>query len=394
VDTPQLCTGGVWANANITGPAGFDPKKLIHVALAHRRLWFVEKDTGSAWFLPTDQIAGAVTRFGVGEVFPRSGFLQAINTWATESGDGMNDNTVFVSSEGDIAVFTGFDPEATIGEPGAYTLVGTYRIGSTFCRRCLLKYGSDLWILCEDGVFPLSVILSQSKMVMSGAVSNIIMMGLSDDVTLYSKNFGWEMSMSSRHQLVITNVPTTNAPNKQWVMNQVTNAWTTFQGYDAVTFGILEDEVFFGTEDGRVQHAWTGNMDNFSSIEGGGVPIIATVQQAYNYFGQPALQKRWVFMRPIFNAAGLPSVQASVSTDFVIFPVLANPPLPPVQQPTGQWNKSKWNQARWAGGLLNIHNWYSVTALGYCAAAILVIQSTSDTFWIATDFVMETGGVL
>jgi hypothetical protein len=333
-----------------------------------------------------------VVRFGVGEVFPRSGFLQAIGTWATESGDGMNDNTVFVSSEGDIAVFAGFDPEAALDQPGAYTLVGTYRIGSTFSRRCLLKYGSDLLIICEDGVFPLSVILSQSKMVMAGAISNIIMMGLSDDVTLYSKNFGWEMAMSSRYQFIVTNVPASNLPNKQWVMNQVTNAWTTFQGYDAVTFGVLEEEIYFGTEDGRVQHAWAGNTDNFSSTEPG-LPITATVQQAYNYFGQPALQKRWVLMRPIFNASGFPSVRASVSTDFSLVPNVYIPQAPATQS-FGVWNQGKWNQALWAGGLQNIRNWYSVTALGYCAAAVLGIQSSVDTFWIATDFVMETGGVL
>jgi hypothetical protein len=366
---------------------------MIHIALAHRRLWFVEKNTGSAWFLPVDQIGGDVLRFGVGEVFPRGGFLQAIGTWATEAGDGMQDNTVFVSSEGDIAVFTGFDPEATLGDTGSYTLAGTYHIGSTYCRRCLLKYGSDLWVLCEDGVFPLSVVLSQSKVLMSGAVSNIIMMALSDDVTAFSKNFGWEMVMSNRYQLVMVNVPTTNAPNKQWVMNQVTNAWTTFQGYDAATFGILEDEIYFGTSDGRVQHAWAGNTDNFSATDGG-QSIIGYAQQAYNYFGQPSLQKRWTLMRPVFNASGIPGVRASVSTDFVYAPTSTVTPPSYTQQPAGQWNVGLWNQARWAGGLQNIRNWYSVNALGYCAAAVLVIQCTFDTFWIATDFVMETGGVL
>jgi hypothetical protein len=392
-DTPQLCTNGVWANANITGPAGFDPKNLIHVKSVHRRLWFVEKNTGNAWFLPTDQVAGAVTMFGVGEVFPRAGFLQAISTWATEGGDGMHDNTVFVSSEGDVAIFTGFDPEATLGDTGSYTLAGTYSIGSTFSRRCLLKYGSDLWILCEDGVFPLSEILSQSKMLMSGAVSNIIMMGLSDDVTKHSKNFGWEMLMSSRNQLVITNVPIVNSPNKQWVMNQVTNAWTTFQGYDAVTFGIREEELYFGTDDGRVLHCWTGDTDNFSDVDIG-TSILATCQQAYNYFGQPALQKRWVMMRPIFNSTGYPSVRATVSTDFTLSPTLINPPLVEMRTPPGKWGRGKWNTAKWAGGFQNIRNWYSVTALGYSAAAVIVLQSSSETIWIATDFVMETGGVL
>jgi hypothetical protein len=124
------------------------------------------------------------------------------------------------------------------------------------------------------------------------------------------------------------------------------------------------------------------------------MPVTATVQQAYNYFGQPALQKRWVMMRPIFNAAGLPAVRATVSTDFSVSPLLSYPPLSQTLQPSGVWNSSNWNQARWAGGLQNIRNWYSVAALGYCAAAVLVIRCNSDTFWIATDFVMETGGVL
>ena len=392
VDTPLSYDGTAWTalaiTANATDYPNFDPKNFINVALSHRRLWFVQKDTGDAWYLPVDQIQVEVKRFGVGEVFPRGGFLQAIGTWATESGSGMVDNTVFVSSEGDIALFSGYDPDDII----TFQLAGTYQIGATFNRRCLLKYGSDLWVLCEDGVFPLSGLLGQSKVLMAGAVTDIIQLRLSDDVTSFSKNFGWEMTVVNRHQLIMLNVPVTGAPNKQWVMNQVTQAWTTFEGMDAVCLGLLNNEPYYGGL-GYVNQAWYGNLDNYTEASGG-TSIVASCQQAYNYFGQPAQQKRWTMLRPIFNAGGVPGVVIGLNVNFNITPVTVAAPPSYAQAPGSEWGVALWDSGLWGGGLQNISNWYSANAIGFAAAPFLKVQASFDTFWIATDFVSEQGGVL
>ncbi len=391
-DNPQYYNGTIWQDVSFDAVSGLDPTKFINIALVHRRLWFVEKDTGDAWYMPIDQISGTPVRFGVGEVFPRGGFLQAVNTWATTSGSGLQDNTVFVSSEGDVAVFTGFDPDATVGTEGAYTLAATYRIGATFCRRCTVKYSSDLWILCEDGIFPMSGILSQSTVLMAGAVTNIIQLSVSDDITAFHENFGWEMFVSNRNQFALLNVPVTNLPARQWVMNQVTNKWTQFTGYDAFTFGVLNNDPYFGG-DGVVQKAWDGDLDNYTSADGG-KSVSAFCQQAYNSFGQPALQKRWTMIRPIFNSLGFPGVTVGMNTNYNISSAGIAPPPSYIQQPAALWDDSLWDVGTWGGGLQNIGNWYSANQLGYAGSIVLQTQSAFEMYWIASDFISETGSVL
>lgn len=391
-DTPLYYDGTAWAalaiTANATDYPNFDPKDFINVVISHRRLWFVQKDSGDAWYLPVDQIQGEVSRFGVGEVFPRGGYLQAINTWSTESGGGMVDNTVFVSSEGDVALFSGYDPDDII----TFQLAGTYQIGATFNRRCLVKYGSDLWLLCEDGIYPMSALLSQSKVLMAGAVTDIIQLRLSEDVTAYNKNFGWEMMVVNRHQLVMLNVPVSGEGNRQYVMNQVTHAWTQFKGYDARCFGLLNNEPYYGGV-GKVYQAWYGNLDNFTAADGGD-SITGYCQQAFSPFGPPGLQKRWTMIRPVFNAAGYPGVNISVNTDYELDAgTLAEPPAY-VQGAGSVWDTAVWDGGKWGGGLVNAHNWYSVDRVGFCASPIMKMQSSFDTFWITTDVVSEKGGVL
>lgn len=390
VDTPQFYDGTVWAPLVITsGDAGFDPKKFIHVTLAHRRLWFVVKDSGDSYYLDTDTIQGAATRFGVGELFPRGGFLQAIGTWSTESGSGMHDNTVFVSSEGDIAVFSGYDPQSI----DTFTLAGTYRVGATFNRRCLRKYQSDLLLLSEDGVFGMSSILAQSKVLMATALSAIIQLRLSQDVTDFGALFGWEMLAVNRHQLLVINSPRA-APDsaRQYVMNQITEAWCTFSGYPALCWGLLDNECYFGTP-GAVMKGWSGNLDNLMPDVGGNT-IVANCQQAYNYFGQSPLQKRWTMIRPSLTASGFPGMRASINVDFAITPTTEGQLTPIAQGADSQWDQAVWDDDVWSGGLQNIHNWYSVDKLGFCASTLLSAQSSFDTFWISTDFVFEQGAVL
>jgi len=392
VDPPQVYNGTVWAALTITFPTEFPDMKaesFINVAIAHRRLWFVQVDSGDAWYLPVDLIQGAVARFGVGEVFPRGGFLQAIGTWATESGGGMKENTVFVSSQGDVAIFAGYDPDTV----DLFNLAGVYRVGATFSRRCLQKYESDLLVLCEDGIQPLSNILSQTKVLMSGAITDIIQLRISTDVTAYAKEFGWQMLVVNRHQLVILNVPVVGQPHTQYVMNQITNAWCQFTGYDAVCWGQYAEEPYFGTELGTVMRAWHGNSDGATETAVG-EPIYAYCQQAYSFFGNAAFQKRWTLMRPVFNAMGFPGLRVSVSVDFSLSDPIPGDPTAPTQQLGAIWNGSYWDEGFWVGGLQNLHNWYSVNQLGYCAATYLKCASNFDIFWISTDFVYEQGGVL
>jgi hypothetical protein len=160
-DLPQKYNGTVWTNQTMTPEAGetLNIRDLISVTTSHRRLWYVEKNSGNAWYLDVDAIEGVLTRFGVGEVFKQGGSLREIITWSMDSGDGMRDQTIFISSMGDVAVFQGYDPD----DLANWNLVGVYKCGAPVGQRCAIKYASDVLILSEDGVLPLTSVESYSR---------------------------------------------------------------------------------------------------------------------------------------------------------------------------------------------------------------------------------------
>jgi hypothetical protein len=390
-DLPIKYDGTTWSLAALTVRVGetLNLRDLIHVAHIHRRLWFVEKGSGNAWYLPIDQIEGELSRFGVGEVFRDGGFLQAIDSWSTDSGTGMQERTVFVGSQGNVAVFDGFDPDVA----GEFTLSGVYKIGSPVGRRCTRKYGSDLLILCEDGVIALSSVLAQSRVLLAPPLSDIVQQRLSEDIGLYKPNFGWEMVLYNRYQFLIVNIPM-DAQRKQYVMNSVTSAWCEFVGYDALCWERLDEEPYFGGPT-YVGRAWYGYLDDFDMELNKGTAIEAQCLQAFNYFGSPSIQKHWTMARPIFNAAAAPAVQAVMNTDFDMDDDQPTPTAFVQEVNDAVWDTALWDEAPWPSiTLQSFTEWFSLNDVGFAGALYLKTATSADTFWVATDFNYESGGIL
>lgn len=386
-DTPQKYTAGVWTNCVLTSlDLAFDPKKLVHVVVMHRRLWFTERDSTNIWYLPVDQIEGACELFPVGAVFPQGGYLQVAIPWSVDTGVGMDDMSVFISSKGDIAVYQGIDPDTGTD----FTLVGTYTIGGTVGRRCATKFGSDVAILSETGVVLLTSILSQSKMLMQPPLTDMIQHILSDDVNLYATKFGWELFPVQRFNQLYINVPAAST-NRQYVQNTITNAWTQFSGYEAECWVKMQEEAFFGST-GYVAHAWEGFVDD-PDAEGIGTSIAATCLQAFNYFDTPA-QKLWNMVRPVFTAAAEPSLAVNFNVDFEVdsdtpaAPIFVGPPV------GAQWDVAKWDEGIWTGGASSWRRWFSLNNIGFAGAIFLRTATVNDTNWVSTDFVFLSGNIL
>jgi len=388
-DLPQKYNGATWTNQTMTPEAGetLDIRNLISVTLSHRRLWYVEKNSGNAWYLDIDAIEGVLTRFGVGEVFKQGGSLREIITWSVDSGSGMRDQTIFISSMGDVVVYQGYDPD----DIANWNLSGVYRCGAPIGQRCAIKYGSDVLILCEDGVLPLTAILGQSKAILGEPLSNIIQLRLSGDISLFRPLFGWEMLLLDRHQMLIVNVPDP-AGQRQYVMNTVTDAWTQFTGYLGVCLEKFNEEFYYGATN-YVGAGWANDVDDMQA-NGNGLAINAKCLQAYSFFGSPALQKHWTLVRPIFNAVKRPLVFIGMNTDFDIednTPPLANLEA---QANVALWNVAIWDDDFWSTARQTYTDWFGLNDIGFAGAAYLRMQTSAETYWVSTDFVFESGGVL
>jgi hypothetical protein len=127
-----------------------------------------------------------------------------------------------------------------------------------------------------------------------------------------------------------------------------------------------------------------------------GANIVATAQQAYNYFESQGQLKRFTLVRPILQTDnGLPTVLCGISVDFETIPLTNQIAFNPLINQIGRWDVSTWDGPNWGGGLVTTKIWQGVHGLGFSGSVNLNVASQGIEFrWASTDYVMENGGVL
>lgn len=386
VDKLRLYDGTTWKaidNASTPAITGLATTSLVDTHVFKTRLWFVQKDSLSAWYLPAGQIAGALTELPLGQIFTRGGYLMAINTWTLDGGNGSDDYLVFASSEGEIAVYKGTDPASA----STFALVGCYYIGEPLGRRCMTKYGGDLLTVSQNGLLPLSKALQTASIDRRQALTAKIDQAFTDAAGLYVDNIGWQAIAFPQGSFVLVNIPVTNTGYfEQYVMNSISGAWCKFSGWNAYCWETYEKDLFFGGGN-KVAKVWTGNSDF-------GANIVCVAQQAYSYFGSVGRIKQWKLARPVLKVSNDVQIGVSLAVDF-------QSEDPSISQlfafrAGDKFDTAIWDSAVWGSGLESVKEWHTVFAKdGYAAGLRLQLASNTATVsWSATDFVYELGGVL
>lgn len=378
------------ANATVVGTytvfglTGVDSSNLANVNLFKNRLYYCEKDTLDFWYGGVDEISGALTRFPLGGVARNGGYLQAMGTWTLDAGYGVDDMAVFVTSMGEIIVYKGSNPS----DPTDWALVGVWQMGQTFSRRCFFKWGGDLLLLTQDGLVPLTAALQSSRLDPRVNLTDKIFYAVSQAATQYYDNFGWQINFFASENMLILNIPS-DYGMEQYVMHTITKSWARFTGIEAYCWEVSGDaDIHFGGN-GIVGDFYQATSDNGSNI-------VATCQQAYNYFDTRGQQKRFTLVRPILQTDnGLPTVLCGISTDFDTTPLTNQIAFNPSIVSTGLWDVSDWDEANWGGGLVTTKIWQGVTGLGYAGSVNLNVASQGiELHWASTDYVMERGSVI
>ena len=377
-DAPYTYDGTTWANPALTGVTA---TSLVNVNLHKNRLWAIETGTLKAWYLPVQSIAGAFQALDLSSFCNRGGYLMAMATWTVDAGYGVDDMAVFITSEGEVLVYRGTDPSSAT----TWALVGVWWIGSPVGRRCFVKYAGDVLIICEDGVYPLSGALQSSRVQPEVALSHKIQYAVSQAVSQYGSNFGWQLLPFPGANMLILNVPVQDGNNQeQYVMNTITKSWCQFSGWNANCWELYGNSPYFGGTN-YIGMAWSGTTDAGSAIN-------ANALQAFSYFGNRAQLKRWTMMRPIFMVTGSPSLYANVNVDFDTADTTAA--LANSSAAGALWDVALWDGATWSGSQI-LKDWQGATGIGYCAAPRVKIGAMNLTVqWMSTDLVMEPGAIL
>lgn len=368
-DTLRMYNGTIWSIPAITGlPGGLTTAAITNIHAQKRRLWYVLNNGAGggstvAAFMPTDAITGAIAgTLDLGANWTKGGYLVAIADWTVDGGNGPQDYMVFISSRGQVSIFSGVDPtDAT-----SWTLAGTFDLSPPVSLRCFLKVGSDVAIITQQGVLPLSQALPfEPSAERSVAITARIQNAMAQATSLGRDLFGWQLITFPPEQLVILNVPQVeNATQVQYVMNALTGAWCQFNGWNANCFEVFNNEFFYGGNNGDINKCFVGGSD-FAT------PILADMQCAYNYFDAPGRNKRMSMVQPFITAGETIAPAMSIDADFKIQPVSS-----PIQivQGGAVWDVATWDTSVWFGSVVQTIDWLSVNALGHALAVHLTLN--------------------
>lgn len=387
-DSVRNYDGSTWSTPSITNVTS---STLVHVVPHKSRLWFTQLDTTDLWYLGTSAISGAATKFPVGALLTKGGYIMACGTWSVDSGNGMDDMFVIWSSEGELLIYQGTDPSSST----TWALVGRYESGKPIGRRCMFPVGGDLALLTEDGVLPISTLMKADRAVASDkALTKRIRQAYVDAAQRARDSFGWQMISHPVKNMAIINVPATGAfPVYQFVMNTITGAWCRFSGMDAECWGHFDNEIYFGGTDGTVYKAETGGTDNGGVITGLCLP-------AYMHLSARGRLKHVKMVQPIYTTDVVaPGPNVTVAVDYEL----------PVETGSGvtasggffTWDVSEWDGPDiWFGYLVNA-DWSGTGNIGTVVSpyTTLVLDATdADTNYkyrlTGWGIVYEVGGIL
>jgi len=359
VDALRQWNGSAWSQPAITGlPGGFTTSDIINIYAQKQRLWYIYKNSTYVYFMPTQAIQGPVAGFqDFGALFSRGGYLIAMADWTIDGGNGPQDYAAFISSRGQVALYAGTDPtNATV-----WTLVGVFSIAPPIGYRCTYSIGSDVAIITQQGVLPISQVLPfDPSAERSVAITARIQNAMAQATTAGMNLFGWQLITFAPQQLSIVNVPQIeNNTQVQFVMNTLTGAWCDFNGWNANTFDIFNDNLYFGDNNGYVNQGYSGLAD-------GTTGVTLDMQCAFNWFDEPGKEKRMTMIQPLLTTQGTITPALSVDTDFATSTAqnVIN-----ISAAGVVWDGAIWDVSLWPSGATNFTQWLSVEAIGHAFAA-------------------------
>lgn len=391
VDKPKYYNGTTWiAVDGASSPAltGITTTLLANVNLFKNRLYFVEKNSLSFWYLAAGTIGGALTEYSLEALCRRGGYLMAMATWTIDGGSGQDDLAVFITSEGEAVIFQGTSPSSV----ATWALVGVYYLGRPIGRKCFEKFGGDVILLTEAGALPLSRALQSASIDRRIALTDKIESAFATAAKLYYTNTGWQPILYPAAQMLLINIPSASqTTSEQYAMNTITKAWTRFTGWNAMCFIVFNGLLYFGQTDG-VALAWSGR-DDFDAN------IVADAKTAFNYFGDEKTEKEMALWRPVLRVDGEVNFLVGLDVDYGDAGLLGNATYSVTDGAI--WSGALdafdyWDQGIWGTDLETRQEWQDVEVfMGRCyASKIQIATKQFQVEWVANDYVFNRGGIL
>jgi hypothetical protein len=333
----QLYDGSTWATTAITFTDGTTMPQLNYGWLFKNREFFLKNGTMDAYYLGVNAVSGAASLFPLGGVMKKGGSLLTGFSWSIESGDGLNDMCVFVSTEGEVAVYAGDDPSSA----STFALKGVYQIGKPLGKNAWIRAGGDVLVATVDGLTPISQVFQRDRQELS-LVS--VSRPIEDDwkKAANATGTGWTLKQWPEQNLVFVAFPNNAVvTDTTFVLNVLTGKWSTISNWQARCYETLQGGLFFGSTSGYVWQGDTSGTDN-------GLTFAATYLSQFvpaTQFGQRATA---TLAHMYFRAKTEPNVRLFARADFDKTTPTFNTVSTGNTQ-SSEWDVGLWDTAIWDG---------------------------------------------
>ncbi|AUX76791.1 hypothetical protein CO656_04985 [Sinorhizobium sp. FG01] len=337
-DTRRIYDGTTWTTTpTITFSDSTTMAQLNYGWLFKNREFFLKNATLDAYYLPVNAIGGAAAVFPLGGVMKKGGSLITGFSWSLESGDGLSDLCVFVSTEGEIAVYAGSDPSSA----SDFALKGVYQIGKPLGKNAWIRVGGDVLIATSDGLTPMSQVFQRDRQAL---IQVSVSRSIEDDWrrAANATGSGWTLEPWAEQNLVFIAFPENSVvSDKTFVLNVLSGRWATISNWRANCFETLQGGLFFGSREGYCWQGDTGGTDD-------GLTFAATYLSQFAPVGQFGQRTAATMAHMYFRAKTKPKVQLFARADF-------DRRVPPFARVTEgdagspEWDVGLWDVARWDG---------------------------------------------
>lgn len=382
-DSVRNFDGSSWTTPAITGVTSASLSAVWSFA---SRIFFVEEDTQSAWYLPVDSISGAAVEFSLAGIFSKGGSLLFGAKWSLDAGDGLDDKCVFVSTEGEVAIYEGTNP----GSAADWRKVGLYLMPKPMGRKAFIQAGGDLLIATDVGLIPISAAIKTDLAAIEGAAA-------SRPITPYwqrrSRELAateWEIMKSSKANYMVVSQPDDVDPTCI-IIGLQTGAWSRFTGWDTQCLAYFDGVGYFGSASGLIYQMEVGGSDE------GDLYTCAYLGQ-FEHFGTPGQRKTILQARPILVQSNISAPQLTFQVDYN--ETLPSPPSSAADSATSTWDGALWDVGTWDSedAATVAAAWVSVGRTGYVAAPILQVTygvtPTPSLALVAIDVQFATGAIV
>lgn len=381
--------------AQTTGVTGVAEEDICGIVVHKLRVWLIERDSTSAWYMPVDAIAGTATEFTFGGKFKHGGKLVGLYNWTLDGGAGVDDYLVAVSSSGDVLVYQGEDPSSA----STWSLRGSYYIGEIpKGYRAGLEFSADLYLLSAYGLVSMTDTLNgvrpsdPRKDSLPFKISQALQTSMK---TLRDEN-GWDIKfLASEGAVIIVSPVQADGTYLNYVVNMVNDGWGFWRGPPILSIDVWNNNVYFGTADNRIFVMDIYRDEQLITPAGAvnGDPIEYSILHSFSDMGSPGQNKRAVFVRPNFRAIYEPVFDTKILYDYNIDEFSPNYTIIP--STASLWDTAVWDAAVWSATEKSSYNRVSGSAgFGRAMAVAIRGKAEEDTLLVSTDIGWNEGGMM